>query len=308
MPLVCNDDHKCKPGQTCPNGLLKSLSLHRRGWYRWGGRLVLITIAASTIIGWLGLICWRGLIDVSVDMAKGIAKLHNLHLHEQLALRVIGTAEDAGILAMQMIVLSIMLCLELAYEYVLWREMFMVMPTPPAGSTVWDPRVHGVPPFWLLGLPSVWFTSQEALHNLKQYAVFAQLGSDKNAEDYDLFPAELARYALEGDSNRCELSKALGESKLFDARQQEFVDTSGEIIKHPDEAETLGIKVCFFESQGYHFPDGHTTSIFTYPGQVQIWGEEVAGEEGAVVQAVSCRSIDVEEDAVTLVGVQLCVP
>jgi len=278
MPLVCNDDHKCKRDQTNPNGLLKSLSLHHRGWYLWGWGLVLFTVGLATILGWFCLICWRGLIDVGAD----VADLHHLDPHERLGFQIVGDEDDAGNLAMQLIILDIMLFIELVFEYILWREMFMVMPAAPAGSTVWDPRVHGVPRSWLLGLPSMWITSQEALKSLKQYAVWAQLGSDKNAEDYVLSPAELARYALLGESNRCELSKTLRESKLFDARKQQFVDKHGNAINHVGDAETLGIAVCFFECLGYHFPNEHALSVFKYPGQVQKWVEAVAEEEDAV--------------------------
>ena len=67
---------------------------------------------------------------------------------------------------------------------------------------VWDPRAHG-PPFWykITGMPSMWFTSQEAHDRLERFVQKANPGYHA----VSIFPEELALYALSGDDERNEL-------------------------------------------------------------------------------------------------------
>merc|ERR1712166_122143 len=109
-------------------------------------------------------------------------------------------------------------------------------------SLAWDPRRDGVPwTYWLLGLPSMWFTTPNTMRSFKKYAVAAQLGAQGSMDRVDIYPEELARYALLGDDEREELSRALHESKWVDGSA--FGQADGA-------AETLGITLCFFDTQG----------------------------------------------------------
>jgi len=233
----------------------------------WGGRLVHATIVAASFLGWFSIRCWNILFELTEDTA-------DLNPLERFSLHVIGDLDDAGILAMQLIILDIMFALEIIFEYMLWREMFSGMPSsrPASGSDsvqeeseslAWDPRRDGVPwSCWLLGLPSMWFTTPNTMQKFKQYVVAAQLGAQESVDRIDIYPEELARYALQGDDAREELSRALHESKWVD----------GSAIGPADDAtQTLGITLCFFDTRGVDENCDRLGHRFDHPGQLQYF-------------------------------------
>jgi len=257
VPLLAQDDDQCEG--TNPNRLLKSLSLRSRRTMFWGGWLVHATILFASILGWFSIRSWNILFELSEDAA-------HLGLFERFSLQVIGDGNDAGILAMQLIILDIMFALELVFEYMLWREMFLGMPSSPEGSAslVWDPRRHGVPrSYWLLGLPSMWFTTPDAMRSFKKYVVSAQLGAQESMDGIEVYPEELARYALKGDEERKELSQALKESR--------WVDGSSVGRAKTDDGQTLGITLCFFDRQGVDENCDVPGQPYHHPGQLQLY-------------------------------------
>jgi len=270
VPLLVQDDDHCEGGN--PNRLLKSLSLHSRRSMIWGGRLVYAVIIAASFVGWFSIRCWNILFELTDDTS-------HLDPFERFSLQVIGDENDAGVLAMQLIILDIMFALELIFEFMLWREMFLGMPSyrPASGSQsvqegsesfAWDPRRGGVPwSYRLLGLPSMWFTTPEAMHKFKEYVVAAQLGAQESPFGIDVYPEEIARYALLGDNEREELSRALQQSKWVDGRAVGKADDA----KTHDAKQTLGITLCFFDTRGVDEDCDFLGQPYDHPGQLQYF-------------------------------------
>jgi hypothetical protein len=246
VPLIRSN--RSKGNKDGENTLLKSISTPTPAY--WFVYLVHCTVGAASGLGWLVLwYSWHHtLVQATVEVSEPIH-----HWLEVLSRTMVFDDDDAGVLAMQLLILDIMFVIELLFEYLLSRETASFMPPRPDGS-VWDPREHGVPRrFWLLGLPSMWFTSRAALDKLKDYVGQAQKPSAKSV---GVYPQELASYALLDDKQRVELSIALKESRLFDANWPDI-----------EQKDKLNIDLCFFDDRGQHF---RRDECCPYPGELSI--------------------------------------
>jgi hypothetical protein len=246
VPLIRSKGNKDR--EQNPNTLLKSISTPSPAY--WCVYLVHCAVGAASGLGWLVLwYSWHHtLVEATVEVSEPVH-----HWLEVLSRTMVFDDDDAGVLAMQLLILDIMFVIELLFEYVLSRETASFMPLGPNNS-VWDPRKHGVPSrFWLLGLPSMWFTSKESLDKLKDYVGQAQKPS---ADSVGIYPQELAYYALLGIKECEELSFALKESRLFNANTN--------IVQ----GDKLGIDLCFFDDRDQHFKDGERCP---HPGELQYF-------------------------------------
>lgn len=167
--------------------------------------------------------------------------------------------EDGNVLGMQVVVGTIMFLLHLTFEFANYYEMCSVMPRT-ANHGVWDPREHGIPlKYKLFGLPSMWFTSNEALHDLKHWIDMANPVS----KTCEIYPQEIAFYAMKGHDEREHIHAALKEAKLFDGRRRRFVsdDSSG-----ARKGKALDIELCFFDTKLRRIG-------CKYPGEFLIMGD-----------------------------------
>lgn len=172
--------------------------------------------------------------------------------------------DDAGNMAMQLIILDLMFSWELLFEYVQWREMATAMPG-------WDPRFHGAArwSWWFFGLPAVWFSSEETYKQLTKYIAKA----DPCSTSVVIQPQELAFYALSGEDERQELSRALKYTKLFDATTQDFDTVAG--------AAALDIDLCFFDNKRMH--RATNGELCKHPGEFHSFqGDETLAMGGVV--------------------------
>merc|ERR1719491_2226138 len=82
--------------------------------------------------------------------------------------------DDSIVMGMQLTVGTLLFLLHIAFEIVIALEIGAVMPPAPGGE-IWDPRVHGMPwPYWLTGMPAMWFTSRKALKDLQYWVGLAR--------------------------------------------------------------------------------------------------------------------------------------
>jgi len=140
---------------------------------------------------------------------------------------------------MQVVVGSLMFVVHLLFEFVFMREMSAVMP-PTSSSQAWDPRKDGLPwRYRFFGLPSIWFSSAQALQDLKTWIDLSQ----PNRRVSEVYPAELALYALGGETERYRLQAGLKEAKLFNGKTGIFERSED------GSPRSLDIELCFFDSQ-----------------------------------------------------------
>jgi len=148
--------------------------------------------------------------------------------------------DDGVVLGMQVVVGTLMFVVHLLFELVFMREMSAVMPKPTSGSQAWDPRKDGLPlRFRVFGLPSIWFSSAQALQDLKAWIDLAI----PNRRVSEVYPAELALYALGGETERYRLQAGLKEAKLFNGKTGLFERSED------GSPRSLDIELCFFDSQ-----------------------------------------------------------
>jgi hypothetical protein len=204
VPLMA-DDEKLKPKSSTLK-LLRSLSLHSRWTVHYIGLAVFFLLGGASVLGWL---CHSVVSEIGEDMS--------LNPFQSWSQRLVGTHDDAGNMAMQLIILDIMTLLEFIFECIQWRETTSVL-SPEQGKTGW----------WPVGRPSLWFTSEGALRSLRANVVKAQMGVDRKDESnkMEIYPHELACYALLGEDERllmAETLKDLGTTLVFYDNKQKTV-------------------------------------------------------------------------------------
>lgn len=167
---------------------------------------------------------------------------------------------------------TLMLAFIVVFDWMYWRETQCVMPLYDCANNVpFDPHRHGIPPgYQWLGLPSMWFTSQEAYDDLRLWITRAQQQGgaelkssdpravERSARQIDkIFPEEMAIFALDGGG--CLLRNALRHAKLYSNRSRNFltrVDAEEDTqrpIKRGEEPEELGLRLLYFDSSSREY-------------------------------------------------------
>jgi hypothetical protein len=213
VPLMADDEKLKLKSSTLK--LLRSLSLHSRWTVHYIGLAVFFLLGGASVLGWL---CHSVVSEIGEDM--------RLNPFQSWSQRLVGTHDDAGNMAMQLIILDIMTLLEFIFECIQWRETTSVL-SPEQGKTGW----------WPVGRPSLWFTSEGALRSLRANVVKAQMGVDRKDESnkMEIYPHELACYALLGEDERLlmeETLKDLGTTLVFYDNKQKTV------AEPPDSVDT----------------------------------------------------------------------
>lgn len=228
LPLLSDDD---EPGVDNPNRLLKAMMV-TESVIRINVARFCHIIGATIMIGaWAMCARWWEAADDPESM----------ELIDNVRAIFIATAEDGVVVGMQVMVGTLMFCLHILFEAFHLNETYSVMPEPPGGG-VWDPRVDGMPlRFRLFGLPSMWFTSKQALADLRYWIAMAH----PTARVAEIHPQEIAYYALSGEDERREVQWALKESKLFDGKTRSLVSRGPWTSSEP---ESLNIELVFFDS------------------------------------------------------------
>lgn len=212
VPLMDEDDF---PGSKAGSEkLLRSVSLYSRQSLHFIGRTVYFVLIVVSIFGWL---CQHaGSSALATPTGTSLDSL------QSLSLALLNTDEDFSHMAMQLFILNVMIALEVIFEYILWRETAHVYAEDPR------PSVAERPQSWCLGLPSLWFTSHDGLQELKSKVVEAQMRTNVDPNEMEIYPHELARYALQGDDERLDMSKTLEDLRItlvfYDNKRQTLQD------------------------------------------------------------------------------------
>merc|ERR1719263_847525 len=107
-----------------------------------------------------------------------------------------------------------MVAFHMTFEWLYWRETQCVMPAGADGNVPLDPREdgHGIPHrYSWFGLPSMWFTSQQAYDDLRLWIMHSRF--DYDLVKYKIYPEEMALLALDPDGASY-VRKTLASSKL----------------------------------------------------------------------------------------------
>lgn len=165
--------------------------------------------------------------------------------------------EDRMMQASLLLVGTFMIAFHLAFEWLYWRETQCVLPPCPDGRVPLDPRedCDGIPRrYRWFGLPSMWFTSQQAYDDLRLWVTHSR------NEDYGrakLHPEEMALLALNPDGASY-LRKTLGCAKLFDMGTWEFLtrDEQGRkprSVRKGEDPEELSLDFVLFDNASDQF-------------------------------------------------------
>lgn len=229
LPLLSDDDDPIS-GVLNPNSLLKGLSISSSCVARW--TRTFFHISYTCIICFMIVLCDRSL-------SRGASSEAELDFIDTALQFFAHSEEDLAVLNLQVFVGSLMMALHGIFALYFYRETCGVMPRT-KDNAVWDPRFDGVPwRFKMFGLPSMWFTSQDALNDLKKWIDYAVPTSKVLA----IYPQEMAYYALKGSEQRGSVECALKQSKLFDGRTRQFFKEPG-----ATQPEVLSIDLCFFDA------------------------------------------------------------
>lgn len=231
LPLLSDDDD-LQNGILNPNHLLKGISFASSRIAKWAR--FFFHILYTCIICFMIVLSDRSLTrSIPADL-----ETERDFIADALKVFVV-SEDDAGVLNLQVFVGALMIVLHLLFNLYLYKELCGVMPRTASGE-VWDPRTDGLPwRFKLLGLPSMWFTSQEALDDLKHWIDEAI----PTSQVLEIYPQEMAYYALAGGEERGKVQSALKQSKLFDGRRRRFIKRAG-----TGEPEALDIELVFFDA------------------------------------------------------------
>jgi len=260
LPLLC-DDIDPKHNAANPNRLFKAVTIETSRVLSKLFHLFQLVVAIGIAVVWATIeYRWRNPPPAGNNIQLG----NSGGFRQEFADGWMLIEEDVLAMGMQVTVATLMLLLQVLFEYIHWRETSAVMPRT-RNAEAWDPRRHGTPTkYWLFGLPSMWFTSEDALQKLKKYIGMASADSERVTK---IYPQELAYFALSGDSERAELQISLDQCKLFNGRTQSYV-FDGE---HPEQLE-LGL--CFFDDKLRH-------KAFPYRGEFMYYlDDNAAGQEG----------------------------
>jgi len=197
--------------QVNPNSLLKAFT-YTRSWRHKFAAVVVMTLMGLLLLA-LWSLCfyvWHGP-DITDELNDPLSAWFYLaHL--------IGTSRD-GVGAeggTMLLVFTIMFSLHCLYEYLWWRETKLIMPRQKDGRG-WDPHAQaGAPPGWLLGLPSMWFTDEEAYSDLCFWVVRASEPEAAAGAKVGVFPEELATFAISNGNNADILTNTMRLAKLWD--------------------------------------------------------------------------------------------
>lgn len=236
LPLLSQDCEAAGGPVNNPNSVLKAVSVGSGCLSKLVWRMVHLLIIVSWVVAW-GLLhrFWSSFTDGDDILENAMADWIDILLSN-----IAYTYDDGMVLGMQVVVGSLMFIVHLVFELVFMHEMSAVMPKPTSGSQAWDPRKDGLPlRFRAFGLPSIWFSSAQALHDLTAWIDL----SIPDRRISEVYPAELAFYALGGETERYRLQAGLKEAKLFNGKTGLF-ERSGD-----GSLRSLDIELCFFDSQ-----------------------------------------------------------
>lgn len=248
MPLLSDDDEDLHGKVVAnPNRLLKAVSFSSSllgHYFRFFFNIIWFLVLAFML-----LICSRDLKLTKFEEGDSIDEILNVF---------VATEEDMEVLNMQVFVGFLMFMVHCFFEFYYYHDTCSVMPRT-VSNGIWDPRTDGLPwRFRVLGLPSMWFTSQDALEDLKHWIDLAV----PTSRVVSIYPQEIAYYTLAGSEERVAVQSALKNSKLFDGRQREFVDR-GEL----GGTETLNVELCFFD-------EALQNKLCPFPGEfLSVFGE-----------------------------------
>jgi len=254
LPVISDDNYKDTPN---PNRLLKLLTFSQSNLPRYSAHLLDLLFASVCIFGWLLTVrAWD--IGQGVNLQEGnednfVHTVSGFFVSE-------GADNDAEVLGMQVAIMTLMFVLHMLFKAAHYNETCAVMPATASGH-FWDPRNHGVPwRYWLFGgMPSMWFTSEEVLQDLKHYIYKANLTS----RVVRISPQEIAIYALSGMDELLATRRTLSEAVLFDGRDRRPI------------GDKLNIDLCFFDSKL------HTRGC-AHPGEFLTVTDEDDAEADAV--------------------------
>lgn len=239
VPLLANDDLETNAGVVAnPNRILKALRITTSSLWKTAWSLLHLFYLIIIAMAWV--FCerwWSQEIDYQDDTDEGLINKWAKHF--------IRSDEDGEALSTQLLVGTFMFMLHLLFESLYSRETCCVMPRTPDGR-IWDPRNDGVPlRYWLLGLPSMWFTSDQAYCDVLEWI-------DKANPIHQVrgfYPEEIALYALRGDEERRVVGQALKHAKLFDGCSRKLITRGVTADPHNTEPESLNLEIVFFDRQ-----------------------------------------------------------
>jgi len=261
LPLLTHDRDENRENETNPNRLLKALSIRKTPIRAILWHTINTMLVVAIFILWFTLSRYwqRGIDEDGWLMPLEVETEDDGHFLDGFVEYLITHQNDGDILGMQLNVATLMMLLSFAFEYVRHRETGAVLPKNPNGG-VWDPRKHGTPIWYrLLGMPSMWFTSQRTQQDLIKWIAMAH-----NRNVSRIYPQEIAGFALSGgDEARTELRDALADSKMFNARTRAFEMNE---LRRP---QKLNIDLCFFYAQ-LHSKGNE------YPGEFHYFNDEEA--------------------------------
>lgn len=232
---ILTDFYPAEPNTENPNQVLKALtvsaSLPKRVW-AW-----ILNISTVFVL----FVIWHALWNV-YNM-RWTETVPNVVVNSGISRFVLEPEEDSydedmAVMSMQAFVFTIMyICCSL-FDMLTAYETKMNMPVRKDGET-WDVRRHGKPTWFVLGLPSMWFTSASARADLVHWVN----GLHPFQKVDKVFPEELAILAFHGGDTMAErIARTLKNAMYWDSLRQ---DTDG---------THLGINFRFF-SDKIHQPD-----------------------------------------------------
>jgi hypothetical protein len=243
VELLEDDDGKLH-GRTVqnPNRLLKALSLSHGKHRRARASMTIFSASAICVLVWIN-IFWSWAKPPPDEKWLGVFNENDRAV--QATLLLVGTA---------------MVAFHITFEWLYWRETQCVMPQADCenGCKSWDPKFaqDGVPrQYQWFGLPSMWFTSEQAYDDLRCWVTLARRESDLVKSK--IHPEELALFALKPEGASY-LRKTLAEAKLFSMGTWEFKarDAPGAAprpLKKGEEPEALGMSFVFYDRASEQF-------------------------------------------------------
>lgn len=170
--------------------------------------------------------------------------------------------DDRMVQATLLLVGTAMVAFHIAYEKLYWRETQCILEPPALAKNdprAWDPRSDkdGVPPeYSWFGLPSMWFTSQQAYDDLR---LWTTLSRKEHHQDglVKLHAEEIALYALKPEG-AAYLRNTLSNAKLFSMGQWKFLKRDDEQpnprdLEEGEVPESLSMSFVFYDRGSEQF-------------------------------------------------------
>lgn len=166
--------------------------------------------------------------------------------------------EDRTMQAALTLVGTAMVAFHVSFECIYWRETQCVMPLDADGESPLDPRAEGsgVPfQYRWFGVPSMWFTSQKALDDLRLWITYCRWENCNHMAK--IFPEEMALLALNPDGASY-LRRTLASAKLFSMSNFEFLTRDKETgqprpVNRGEDPEELGLDFVLFDNASEQF-------------------------------------------------------